>query len=180
MKKKLLEQARHEYNPNQRTVLMIFLAPIFLLLLPYLVATWGAKIDAHWQFAPMLSEPINLILGLLLIVPFWLLGIWSVYAQLTIGRGTPIPLMATQKLIIQPPFSYCRNPMALGAIGMYLGVAVLFRSWGAALLVLLGAAALLTYIKLVEEKEMAARFGEEYRAYKQQTPFLIPRFWKRQ
>ena len=90
-----------------------------------------------------------------------------------------MPLMATQKLIIQPPYSYCRNPMALGAIGMYLGVAILFRSLGAVILVLLTASLLLIYIKLVEEKEMQIRFGQEYLAYKQQTPFLIPRFRNR-
>jgi protein-S-isoprenylcysteine O-methyltransferase Ste14 len=86
--------------------------------------------------------------------------------------------MATQKLIIQPPYSFCRNPMALGAILMYLGVAVLFGSMGAVVLVLLGAGCLLTYIKRIEEKEMEIRFGQEYLDYKKKTPFLIPRFWK--
>ncbi len=178
MKKKLLERASHEYSPNQRAVFLLPLAPVFLILLPYLVVIWGAKIDAGVQLAPMLPAPFHIPLALLLMLPSGLFAIWSIYAQFTIGRGTPVPLMATQKLIIQPPFSYCRNPMVLGTIGMYLGVAVLFRSWGSVVVVLLGAAALLTYVKLVEEKEMAARFGEEYLEYKRQTPFLIPRFKK--
>lgn len=87
-----------------------------------------------------------------------------------------MPLMATQKLIIQPPYTYCRNPMALGAIGVYLGVAILFRSMGAAILVLFVASWLLIYIKRVEEREMQIRFGQEYLAYKRRTSFLIPRF----
>ena len=86
-----------------------------------------------------------------------------------------MPLMATQKLIIQPPYTYCRNPMALGAIGMYLGAAILFRSIGAVTMVLLFASWLLIYIKRVEEKEMQSRFGQEYQTYKDQTSFLIPR-----
>jgi protein-S-isoprenylcysteine O-methyltransferase Ste14 len=69
--------------------------------------------------------------------------------------------------------------MALGAIGMYLGAAILFGSIGAVILVLLFAGLLLIYIKRVEEKEMEIRFGQDYLAYKQQTPFLIPRFKKR-
>ena len=89
-----------------------------------------------------------------------------------------MPLMATQKLIVQPPYRYCRNPMALGGIGMYLGAAILFRSIGAMIVVLIFASLLLAYIKRVEEKEMEIRFGQEYLAYKQRTPFLIPRFWK--
>jgi len=64
--------------------------------------------------------------------------------------------------------------MALGAIVMYLGVAILVGSIGAVALVLLGAALLLTYIKRVEEKEMEMRFGQEYLEYKRRTPFLIP------
>jgi protein-S-isoprenylcysteine O-methyltransferase Ste14 len=60
-----------------------------------------------------------------------------------------------------------------------LGTAILFRSIGAAIVVLVFASVLLIYIKRVEEQEMEMRFGEEYLAYKRQTPFLIPRFGKR-
>jgi protein-S-isoprenylcysteine O-methyltransferase Ste14 len=49
---------------------------------------------------------------------------------------------------------------------------------GSAIIVLLFAGLLLIYIKRIEEKEMELRFGQDYLAYKQQTPFLIPRFWK--
>ena len=179
MKDKLLEQARHEYSPKQRFIALLFMAPIFLFILPYLFVRLGARLDQWLQWSPILSLPFNWIFGWLLILSGWLLGLWANHSQFTIGRGTPVPLMATQKLIVQPPYTYCRNPMALGAIGMYLGVAILFRSIGAVLLVLLFAGCLLTYIKRFEEKEMEIRFGQEYLAYKQRTPFLIPRFAKR-
>jgi methanethiol S-methyltransferase len=65
--------------------------------------------------------------------------------------------------------------MALGAIVLYLGASVVAGSLGAALLALLGAAVLLIYIKVVEEQEMVARFGEEYLAYRRRVPSLIPR-----
>ena len=176
MKDRLLEQASHEYSPKQRFAALMLLAPIFLVVLPYIFIALGAKLDQWLGWRPILSAPFNLVFGWLLIVLGWLSGMWSNYSQFTIGKGTPVPLMATQKLIIQPPYTYCRNPMALGAIVMYLGVAILFRSIGAVILVLLFAGLLLIYIKRVEEKEMEIRFGEEYLAYKRQTPFLIPRF----
>ena len=179
MKDKLIKQARHEYNPKQRTLALLFLAPIFLIILPLFFVALGAKLDQRLQWPPLPPQPINLGLGLLLILAGFLLGIWSVYSQFTIGRGTPVPLMATQKLVVQPPYTYCRNPMALGAIAAYLGVAVFFQSVGAVILALLFAGALLIYIKLVEEKEMELRFGQEYLAYKGRTPFLIPRFLNR-
>jgi protein-S-isoprenylcysteine O-methyltransferase Ste14 len=179
LKDKLLEQAQHEYSPKQRFIFLLVLAPVFLIILPFILITLGSRLDQWLQWSPILYEPLNLVLGWLLILPSWLFAMWANYSQFTLGRGTPVPLMATQKLIIQPPYTYCRNPMALGAIGMYLGVAILFRSMGAVVLVLLGAGCLLTYIKRIEEKEMEIRFGQEYLRYKKQTPFLIPRFWRR-
>lgn len=179
MKEKLLDQAKREYSAKQRFLALLIMAPIFLLILPLILVWLGVRIDAFFGWAPILSKPLNGILGLLLMVFGWCLAIWSIYSQFTIGRGTPVPIMATQKLIVQPPFTYCRNPMALGAITMYLGTALLYRSLGAVMLVLLGAVLLFTYIKIFEEKEMVLRFGQEYLEYKQQTPFLIPRFRSR-
>ena len=179
MKNKLLNQTKHEYDPKQRLIALSVEAIFFLIILPYALIKLGESLDQWLQWSSIKFTAINLILGGLLIVAGWLFGVWSIYAQFTIGRGTPVPLMATQELIIQPPYSYCRNPMALGAIVMYLGVAVLFRSIGSVVLVLLGAGLLLTYIKRIEEKEMEARFGQEYLEYKKKTPFLIPRFWRR-
>jgi protein-S-isoprenylcysteine O-methyltransferase Ste14 len=179
MKEKFLQQAGREYSPRQRTVAYLVEAPIFLIILPLLLIFLGPALDRWLHLPPICYAPVNLVLGVLLILAGWLLGIWANYVQFTLGRGTAVPVMATQKLIVQPPYSYCRNPMALGAIVMYLGVAVLLGSIGAAILVLLGAAALLTYIKLVEEKEMVLRFGQEYLEYRQHTSFLVPRLRKR-
>lgn len=179
MKEKLLEQAKQEYSEKTRMIFMMFLAPVFLFLLPYIFITLGARLDLWLKWMAIRYEPVNLVLGLLMIAVGWLLAMWSIYSQFTIGRGTPVPLMATKKLIVQPPFTYCRNPMSLGSFIMYLGVAVVFGSIGAAILVLLFAVLLLVYIKTFEEKEMEARFGQEYLDYRQKTPFLVPRFWKR-
>jgi protein-S-isoprenylcysteine O-methyltransferase Ste14 len=35
------------------------------------------------------------------------------------------------------------------------------------------------YIKLIEEKELEARFGLDYLAYKRNTPFILPRLRSR-
>ena len=176
---KLFKNAKHEYSPNERIAALIVIAPLFLFGLPYMFITLGSWLDQWLHLPPILGEPLNLVFGLLLIVLGLLFAWWAIYSQFTLGKGTPAPLMATQKLIVQPPFSYCRNPMALGTIVAFLGVAALFHSIGAALLVLLCAGALLIYIKRHEEKEMELQFGQEYLAYKQRTPFLIPRFRKR-
>jgi protein-S-isoprenylcysteine O-methyltransferase Ste14 len=45
---------------------------------------------------------------------------------------------------------------------------------GVALVLVLGAL-LITYLKKVEEKELAERFGEQYLEYKERVPFIVPR-----
>jgi protein-S-isoprenylcysteine O-methyltransferase Ste14 len=65
--------------------------------------------------------------------------------------------------------------MSFGTILLYLGLSILIVSPGAAAIVIVLSSLLLTYIKRVEERELEARFGQAYRSYKEQTPFLIPR-----
>jgi len=67
--------------------------------------------------------------------------------------------------------------MALGTIMLYFGIAIFAASFTAVLAVVVFALLLLTYIRLVEEKEMSLRFGDEYSQYKQRIPFIIPRLW---
>jgi len=178
VKNRFLKQASREYTPNQRLTALVFLSPVFLFLLPYAIIILGRRLDEGLGLGPILPDPSNVIVGAGLALPGWIFGFWSIYSQFTRGRGTPVPLMATQKLIVEPPYTYCRNPMVLGTLGAYMGAAFLFQTAGGAIVVTVGTAVLLIYVKVVEEKEMVLRFGDEYLAYKRRTPFLIPRFWK--
>jgi len=104
--------------------------------------------------------------------------IWSVLSQFKIGKGSPVPLVPTQKLVIIGPYKYCKNPMALGTMIYYLGIALFESSFSSLLLVALFSILFVLYIKLVEEKELEVRFGEDYMAYKKNTLFIIPRIRK--
>ncbi len=172
---KFLRQTRREYQPRQRLLAMAFEGIFFLVLFPYALFRLGTTLDQWIGWPILLYPPVNAVVGGLVMLGGWLFALWTIYVQFTIGRGTPVPLMATQKLIVQPPYSYCRNPMVLGTIGFYTGMAVVFGSLGALLLVLASAGLLLLYVWRVEEQEMVLRFGQEYLEYKERTPFLIPR-----
>lgn len=172
---KFLRQAGREYTPRQRLLAMAVEGVVFLALLPYLLFRLGAAIDGWMGWPSLHYPPVNAVVGGLVAIAGWLLAIWTIYVQFTVGRGTPVPLMATKKLIIQPPYAYCRNPMVLGTIGVFIGLAIVFGSIGSLLLVLIAIALLLMYVRRVEEREMVMRFGEEYLEYKRRTPFLIPR-----
>jgi len=167
--------AEVEHSGATRIAAMVPLGPLFLGLLPFLVAGVGPRLDRRLGLPPLGIGRVNRILGGLLTVLGFSVGFWSVDAQLTRGRGTPLPVMPTQELLTEGPFRYCRNPMTLGAILAYLGIGIAARTIAGTVLVLSLAASLLVYLKRLEEGELAERFGEAYLAYKRETPFIIPR-----
>jgi protein-S-isoprenylcysteine O-methyltransferase Ste14 len=179
MRDRFLQQTKREYGPSQRLAALTGEAVVFIGVLPLALLLLGGQLDSWMGWPKLMLQPMNAVIGWLLSASGWMLAMWSIYVQFTLGRGTPVPVMATQKLIVQPPYAYCRNPMALGAISLYLGVSLVAGSPGAGVLWLLGAIALLAYIRLIEEKEMIARFGEEYLRYRRRVPFIIPRLRRR-
>ena len=172
--------AEHEYSKKQRMIAVIFGGFIFWIIIPFFIIVISFYIDQWFQLPKFRYGLINLLMGLLFMVTGWLFANWTVRIQFTIGKGTPMPLMATQKLIVKGPYLYCRNPMTLGTDLFYLGVAIWLGSLSAIGLGLVYPVGILIYIKLIEEKELEERFGSEYLDYKKRTPFLIPHLSKKE
>lgn len=167
--------AQREHSEATRIATTLLVGPFFLGVLPFLVAGVGPNLDRRLGLRRPRIRRENRIVGGLLTVLGFALGLWSVITQLNRGRGTPLPVMPTQELLTEGPFRYCRNPMTLGAILAYLGMAVAAATFAGTALVLALAASLLLYLKRLEEGELAERFGEAYLAYRRQVPFIIPR-----
>jgi len=166
--------ARHEYSKKQRMIAVVFGGFIFWIVISFFIIVISCHID-QWLHLPKFHYGlINPVIGLMFMVAGWLFANWTVKVQFSIGKGTPIPLMATQKLIVKGPYTYCRNPMTLGTDFFYLGVAIWLGSFSAIGLGLIYPVGILIYIKLIEEKELEERFGSEYLEYKKRTRFLIP------
>jgi protein-S-isoprenylcysteine O-methyltransferase Ste14 len=167
--------AQREHSEPRRIAVTLLAGPVFLALLPFLVAGVGPRLDRRLGLPSLRIGRVNRVLGGLLTVLGFSLGFWAVVTQLDRGRGTPLPVMPTQELLTEGPFRYCRNPMTLGAILAYLGIAVGVGTVAGTGLVLSLSASLLVYLKRLEEGELAERFGEAYLAYKRDVPFIIPR-----
>jgi len=166
---------RTEHGESTRVAVTLLAGPVFLGLLPFLVARIGPRLDRSLGLPPLRIGAAGRAFGRVLTAAGFSLGFWSVYAQLDRGRGTPLPMMPTQELLTDGPFRYCRNPMTLGAVLAYLGLAISARTAAGIVLVVSFAASLLVYLKRLEEGELAERFGEAYLAYRRETPFIVPR-----
>jgi protein-S-isoprenylcysteine O-methyltransferase Ste14 len=173
--KRFLDWAQREYSLKQRLILLTFAGILFLLIIPYLLIVSSAAIDDLLSLPKLDFGFINMIVGVLFISGGAFLGLWSIQVQISIGGGTPVPVMPTHKLIVKAPFVYCRNPMTLGTFLGYFGICILIGSISAIVIILILTTMLLLYVKLIEEKELEARFGVEYLEYKRNTPFILPR-----
>jgi protein-S-isoprenylcysteine O-methyltransferase Ste14 len=137
---------------------------------------YGPKLDGFLDLANFKFGTLNLLTGGIAILTGVFFALWSIISQITSGRGTPIPALATQKLLIRGPFKYSRNPMSFGTILAYFGLSIFKNSISMIFLTILFSALMILYIKLLEEKELIERFGDPYREYMDRTTFIIPSF----
>lgn len=158
---------------DRKKVIGIFFLSLLVMLALEIFLVWiFSQVDA----LPSLELGwVNGMVGLPAVILGALLAIWSVRIQYTEGKGTPYPKAATSKLVTTGPYAFSRNPMTLGALFFYLGIAIWAKSPVVITIVLLVFIGLLRYIYIHETKELVARFGEEYQEYRRKTPFLFPR-----
>ena len=126
---------------------------------------------------PSLPAPIVWeVLGGVLLVAGFCLAALSMIALLKWGQGLA-SFVLSQRVVEMSLYQRVRNPMALGWYLMCLGLAGCACSTYLMLYLLLAhIPAHIFYLNFFEERELELRFGESYAAYKQQVPFLIPRW----
>jgi protein-S-isoprenylcysteine O-methyltransferase Ste14 len=93
----------------------------------------------------------------------------------TRGQGTLAPWDPPRHLVVQGVYRRIRNPMISGVLSILLGESLLFGSGPLLIWFLVVAGVNLIYIPLLEEPQLAERFGDEYRLYQQHVPRWLPR-----
>jgi protein-S-isoprenylcysteine O-methyltransferase Ste14 len=124
---------------------------------------------------PGFGTPVVVVLGALLIAAGFAFWVWTVRLLARIGKGTLAPWDPTQRLVVEGPYRYVRNPMITAVLAVLLGETLVFGSLG--LLVWCGVFVLVNwaYFALVEEPGLESRFGDEYSAYRRAVPRWLPR-----
>jgi protein-S-isoprenylcysteine O-methyltransferase Ste14 len=168
-------------SDSPRRVLIVPSSVIFFLIVPsatYLVGGW---LDVLLGVPPIqLLLPVAL--GALALLTYGgYLVIESIRVLLSEGGGVPlgdlIPSEQSRDLITSGVYYRTRNPMLFGYLVCLCGLGLLEASPSSAFfLPLLYLGVWVGWIKLKEEPALERRFEEEYRRYRDETPFLIPRF----
>jgi protein-S-isoprenylcysteine O-methyltransferase Ste14 len=172
---KLADASNLPLSPGTRFLakaLPVFVYSIFFPALLFFIPKF--ILDPWLQLPQFLTPVARAVLGGSLITLGLIPLLWSIRVQRVIGQGTPMPLMATQNLVVEKPYSYCRNPLYFGLINLFFGISILLGSISSLFMVLAFSVIILLFTRIVEEKELEKRFGEEYLAYKRTTPFIIP------
>jgi len=175
MKKYKEWQNNDNENPKGKRILALIIgALIFPISIPAVLVLLLPRADKIIGIGSFYVGYGNIIIGAIAIIIGGFLAFWTIIAQIKLASGTPFPMLPTKKLLIIGPYKYCRNPMTLGTILAYSGVAISVGSYTALAAVVIFSLILIVYLKLIEEKELEMRFGRGYLEYRINTPFILP------
>ncbi len=172
---------------NERTMnlrVIPFIVLLFVIVIP-LTTFWGGKLaDAVLGLPIFPPVPFNFIIGICVLVSGLVICWGSIYQLHRAGQGMPWgdvdDAAQSTKLVTTGLYAYTRNPMILGFLFLLNGIGWLAQSITAILVIPLVTFMLLwVWLKRREEPQLERRFGEAYQIYKERTPLIIPRPWRR-
>jgi protein-S-isoprenylcysteine O-methyltransferase Ste14 len=91
------------------------------------------------------------------------------------GRGTPAPVAPTERLVVGGLYRHVRNPMYVAVVGAILGQAALLARPVLLAYAVVAGAGMAAFVRWHEEPVLAARYGEQYAAYRRAVPGWVPR-----
>ncbi len=125
----LVEISEKTPSPENRFLAKVLPFFVFFFFFPALLFILLKVVIDPWLRLPTLFHFFTRVVPAgALIVPGLFFIITSTKAQREIGKGTPMPLKATQKLVVEKPYSYCRNLLYFGLINFFSGISILIGS----------------------------------------------------
>jgi protein-S-isoprenylcysteine O-methyltransferase Ste14 len=151
------------------TAIFLVIAPGFIAgLVPWWISGWRLE-------PPLFGISLFRFVGGALIT-LGVVGLLDSFARFAVqGMGTPAPVFPTRHLVITGLYRYVRNPMYVAVVSTILGEALIL---GNIVLLEYGAIVLLLFhlfVLFYEEPALTARFGSEYKRYRNNVPRWIPR-----
>ncbi|CAG0927134.1 protein-S-isoprenylcysteine O-methyltransferase [Thermoflexales bacterium] len=171
-KREMREKKLAESRLNPLDVMLDFLAFGGMEVIPliYIFTPW-------LDFANYALPPVLGWLGAVIFVAtLWLL--WRAHADLGLNWSPTLQITQAHQLVTQGVYHYIRHPIYAAMWLWGIAQVLLLQNWiaGPATLLFYG----IVYFRRTprEEQMMLDRFGDEYRAYMQQTGRVIPKLGK--
>lgn len=147
----------------------VFGGPCLLLIVfPWLITRF--RLPVHEPLWRISVAAALIVLGL---VPLF----ESILRFIAVGRGSLVPTVPTEHLVVSGLYRFVRNPMYVGVLTVIAGEALLLRSFD--LLVYLAAVwmGFSLFVIFYEERKLMRTFGPEYVRYKKHVPRWLPRIF---
>jgi len=150
------------------STLFFALAPgVVAGLVPWLLTGWDTA-DPAWPW------PVRVI-GAVLLAGCAVVLVQAFVRFVREGRGTPAPVGPTERLVVGGLYRHVRNPMYVAVVGAIVGQALLLGRPVLLVYAALAGAGMALFVRGYEEPLLAARYGEQYRAYRRAVPGWLPR-----
>jgi protein-S-isoprenylcysteine O-methyltransferase Ste14 len=139
---------------------------IVLVFVPLAITHFRLPAGApRWQ---ALAADLLIVAGL---VPL----LESIWRFIVVGRGTLVPVMPPEHLVVSGLYRYVRNPMYVGVLVVIAGESLLFRNRAMVIHLVAVCVAFNLFVRLYEEPKLTATYPAEYPRYQSH----VPRWWPR-
>jgi protein-S-isoprenylcysteine O-methyltransferase Ste14 len=141
---------------------------------PGIALVWAPLLITRFR-VPVGEPRWEMVLGAALIAIGLVPGLESVRRFVVVGRGTLMPTVPTEHLVVSGFYRHVRNPMYVGVLMALAGEILLFRSRGLVIFAALLWLGFHLFVSRYEEPTLTRRYGEEYSRFKQNVPRWVPR-----
>ena len=114
------------------------------------------------------------ILGAVLIIAGLVPLLESIGRFIFVGRGTLVPTVPTEHLVVSGWYRFVRNPMYVGVLTAIAGEALLFRSRAVAIECFTAWLGMDLFVRFYEEPRLATQFPAEYALYRSRVRRWVP------
>jgi protein-S-isoprenylcysteine O-methyltransferase Ste14 len=136
-------------------------------VVPWLLTRWEAA-DPPWPLAIRVLGAVVLAVCVVVLVQAFVRFVRE-------GRGTPAPVAPTERLVVGGLYRHVRNPMYVAVVGAVVGQALLLGRPVLLVYAAVAGAGMAAFVRGYEEPLLAARYGEQYAAYRRAVPGWVPR-----
>jgi len=146
---------------------------VFLVVAPGVVAGLLPWALTGWRTG---SPTRALQVGGVILVAGGAIVLVNAFARFVLeGAGTPAPVAPTEHLVVGGLYRRVRNPMYLAVASTIVGQGLILGRLGLLVYTAVFCVVVAAFVQTYEEPTLAARYGDQYDAYRQAVPAWRPR-----